>query len=185
MRARSAGSGLTREELAARVHAAAHLTGEFRLRSGAVVDRYFDKYRFEAEPQLLRALAAALVPLVPARAEALAGLELGGVPLATALALETGLPARFVRKTAKEYGTCELAEGGPVAGMALMIVEDIVTTGGQILLSAADLRARGADIVGALCVIDRDRGGSAALAADGIPLTALFDEAELEAAARR
>lgn len=178
------GVDVSEKQLAARVYAAAHLAGEFVLRSGAVVDRYFDKYRFEADPVLLRDLAGALVPLLPARVDALAGLELGGVPLATALALETGLPARFVRKTAKDYGTRELAEGGPVSGMRLVLVEDIVTTGGQILLSAADLRARGAEIVGALCVVDRGRGGAEALRADGIALSALFTEAELEAAAR-
>ena len=88
------------------------------LRSGVVSNEYFDKYRFEADPVLLRDIAAALVPLVPAGTEALAGLELGGVPIATVLSQLTGIPAYFVRKEAKTYGTCQLAEGGDVDGRA-------------------------------------------------------------------
>ena len=100
--------------LAARVYDIAHLTGTFTLRSGTTSTEYFDKYRFEADPALLRDIAAAMAPLVPDGIDALAGLELGGVPIATALSLETGLPARFVRKEAKTYGTCQLAEGGDI-----------------------------------------------------------------------
>ena len=65
---------------------------------------------------LLRTIAEALVPLVPAGTEALAGLELGGVPIATMLSQLTGIPALFVRKEAKTYGTCQLAEGGDIDG---------------------------------------------------------------------
>src|SRR5919206_4075082 len=113
---------MERSELARRIHAAAHLTGTFTLRSGAVSNEYFDKYRFEAEPDLLRAIAEAMAPLVPSDVDALAGLELGGVPLATMLSQVTGVPARFVRKEAKTYGTCQLAEGGDVDGTRLLIV---------------------------------------------------------------
>ncbi len=102
-------------ELALAIAKASKLRGEFRLRSGAVTTEYFDKYRFEADPALLRAITDSLVTLVPSATDALAGLELGGVPLATALTLRTGLPAIFVRKRPKEYGTCRLAEGGDIA----------------------------------------------------------------------
>src|SRR6202171_438272 len=96
--------------LARRMYDAAHLTGRFTLRSGAVSDQYFDKYRFEADPALLADVVAALAALVPAGVDALAGLELGGVPIATLLSQRTGLPARFIRKEAKTYGTCHVAE---------------------------------------------------------------------------
>ena len=132
--------------LANRVYDAAHLTGTFTLRSGTTSNEYFDKYRFEADPVLLRDIAEAMAPLVPDGIDALAGLELGGVPIATALSLHTGIPARFVRKEAKTYGTCLLAEGGDIEGMRLLVVEDVVTTGGQVLLSTADLRQRGAKV---------------------------------------
>lgn len=116
--------------LARRIHAAAHLTGEFTLRSGQVSTEYFDKYLFESDPELLRAVVDELVTLIPADTEVLAGLELGGVPLATVASQQTGLPAVFVRKAAKEYGTRRIAEGGSVAGRRVTVIEDVVTTGG-------------------------------------------------------
>lgn len=165
-------------DLARRVGEACRLTGSFTLRSGQVSNTYFDKYLFEADPELLREVAAAAVRLIPAGTEVLAGLELGGVPVATALSLATGLPAAFVRKEAKKYGTAKLAEGADIAGRRVLIVEDIVTTGGQVVLSARDLRERGAKLVGALCVIDRS-GGSHQLAAEDLDLISLFTAADL------
>jgi orotate phosphoribosyltransferase len=173
---------MTRQELARAIYAVSHITGTFRLRSGAESTEYFDKYRFEADPKLLRAICTAMVPLIPPTAEVLAGLELGGVPIATVLADLTGLPVTFVRKAAKTYGTCALAEGTAVAGRRLVIVEDVVTSGGQVALSAQDLRALGATAAHALCVIDRESGGREKLAEAGIELRALFGFAELKMA---
>ncbi len=173
---------MDRSKLAAAISRASELRGEFRLRSGIATDRYFDKYRFESDPALLREIARALVPLVPADAEGLAGLELGGVPVATVLAQETGLPAFFVRKRAKEYGTARLAEGGEIRDRKLCIVEDVVTSGGQIVLSSADVRRLGAHVEVALCVIDRQAGGPEALSKSGIELRALFTASELDEA---
>lgn len=170
---------MKREELAQRIYEISNLTGEFELRSGAIADRYFDKYRFEADPVLLREIAKAMAPMVPAGTEALAGLEMGGIPLATALSLETGLPALFVRKAAKAYGTCKLAEGGAVAGRQLLVVEDVVTSGGQILLSVDELRKLGAEVKTAICVIDRESHGTEKLAEKGIRLGALYRMADL------
>ncbi|MEA3018894.1 MAG: orotate phosphoribosyltransferase [Actinomycetota bacterium] len=168
-----------RTDLARRIYDAAHLTGTFTLRSGVVSNEYFDKYRFESDPQLLADIAEASAPLVPDGIDALAGLELGGVPIATALSMVTGLPARFVRKEAKTYGTCMLAEGGDIDGMRLLVVEDVVTTGGQVLLSSADLRALGAKVDTVLCVIDREAGGTEAFAKEDLELRALFRMSEL------
>jgi orotate phosphoribosyltransferase len=165
--------------LARRIHERAHLTGEFRLRSGATSGEYFDKYRFESDPALLREVAEGLAALVPEDAEAVAGLELGGVPLATMVSQVTGLPTRFVRKRAKEYGTRRLAEGGDVAGRRLAVVEDVVTTGGQLLESCAALREEGAEIAAVLCVIDREQGGRESLAARGLELRALLTASDL------
>jgi len=169
-------------ELAGRVHRAAHLTGTFRLRSGQTSTEYFDKYLFESDPRLLRDVAEGLAGLVPDGVDALAGLELGGVPVATVLSQVTGLPALFVRKRAKDYGTCRLAEGGDIEGRRLLVVEDVVTTGGQVLESCAELRALGATVEVVLCVIDREAGGSAAFAEQGLALRALFTMSELNAA---
>ena len=166
--------------LASRVFASSHLTGSFVLRSGRTADRYFDKYRFESDPSLLAAIVEELVPLVPPSTGGLAGLELGGVPIATLLSAKTGLPTFFVRKQAKKYGTEKICEGGDVGGMRLLMVEDVVTTGGQILLSAQDLRAEGAVVTHALCVIDREAGGADRVRAEGIELRSLFTMSDLE-----
>ena len=155
---------MDRDTLARTIYERTHLTGEFRLRSGAVSNEYFDKYLFESDPSLLRAIGEALVPLLPPGTDALAGLELGGVPLATMLSQLTGLPALFVRKEAKTYGTCRLAEGGELDGRRLTVVEDVVTSGGQVVMSCDDLRERGALVEHAMCVIDREAGGAKNLA---------------------
>lgn len=170
---------MDREELARAIYERAHLTGEFTLRSGVVSHEYFDKYLFEADPDMLREIAEALAPLVPPETEALAGLELGGVPLATMLAQRTGLPVVFVRKEAKPYGTCRLAEGGDIHGRRLTVIEDVVTSGGQVVMSCNDLRAGDAIVETALCVIDREAGGREALAKNGVELRALFTMTEL------
>ncbi|MFM7774505.1 MAG: orotate phosphoribosyltransferase [Candidatus Kapaibacterium sp.] len=176
---------MTRNELAAAIYDTAHITGDFLLRSGARSTEYFDKYLFEARPALLRVIAEHLAPLVPAGTEVLCGLELGGVPLATALSLHTGIPVAFVRKKAKEYGTCKIAEGYDIDGKDILVVEDVITSGGQVVLSAKDLRAHGANILGAVCVIDRESGGSEALRAIDIHLSPLFTMTELKNAGAR
>ena len=170
---------MDRDELGARIYERAHLTGEFTLRSGAVSNEYFDKYLFEGDPELLRDIAELLAAFVPDGTDALAGLELGGVPLATALSDRTGLPTRFVRKEPKPYGTRNLAEGGEIDGLRLTIVEDVVTSGGQVVASCGDLRDRGAIVDVALCVIDREAGGREALARIGVELRALYTMTEL------
>lgn len=170
------------QALARRIVAVAQLSGEFVLRSGLTAGTYFDKYQFESDPELLRAVAEQLAPSLPADTEILAGLELGGVPIATALSLHTGLPAVFVRKKAKEYGTAKLAEGPPISGKRLTIVEDVITTGGQVVISADDVRRLGAEVTTAVCVIDREQGGAEALAEGGIELRSLFTRTVLEGA---
>jgi orotate phosphoribosyltransferase len=165
--------------LADRVARTARLTGEFRLRSGVMSSEYFDKYRFEADPVLLRDLAAQVAELVPPGADALAGLELGGVPIAVVVSQLTGLPTRFIRKTAKEYGTRELSEGGPVTGLRLVIVEDVITSGGAVLSAVAELRALGAIVETVVCVVDRESGGAEALGAAGLTLRAVFRRSDL------
>ncbi len=165
--------------LGARIYECARLTGEFRLRSGAVSDEYFDKYLFESDPHLLREIAEELVGLLPANVDVLAGLELGGVPLAVVASQVCGLPAVFVRKTAKTYGTCRLAEGGEITARRVAVIEDVVTSGGQVIESCRELRAREADISAVMCVIDREAGGRENLAAEGLDLRSLFTISQL------
>ena len=171
---------MNRDQLAHEIYQLSHITGEFLLRSGQISHEYFDKYLFEGQPAVLKAIAEQLAPLIPADTDLLAGLEMGGIPVVTMLSQISGIPAVFVRKKAKEYGTRKLAEGGQIAGQRLLIIEDVVTSGGQILLSAADLRERGAIVEDVLCVIDREAGGPAKLAADGLRLQPLFTMTETQ-----
>jgi len=167
-------------ELGARIYDRVRLSGEFRLRSGAESDEYFDKYRFESDPRLLREVAAGLLALLPEGVEVLAGLELGGVPLAVVASQVSGLPTVFVRKTAKTYGTCRLAEGGDIAGRRIAVIEDVVTSGGQVIESCRELRNQQAEIATVLCVIDREAGGREGLAAEGLDLRPLFTMNQLQ-----
>ena len=144
-----------RRALAADVDAAARLTGTFVLRSGATASEYFDKYRFEADPRLLSRVAAAMIRLVPAEVEVLAGVELGGVPIATAMSLASGLPAAFVRKQAKTYGTRLAVEGGDLTGKQVAIIEDVISTGGAVRDAKARLDEAGAITVAVVCAVWR------------------------------
>ena len=173
------------ERLADDIDAIARLTGTFTLRSGQIATEYFDKYRFEAQPVLLARIAAALAPLVPADTEVLAGLEMGGIPIVTALSMHTGLPAAFVRKEAKKYGTARLAEGAAIEGRRVTVVEDVITTGGQVVISTNDLRVLGANVEHVLCVIDRSPDQGAALTAEGLTMRSLLTRAQLDAAEAR
>lgn len=166
--------------LPSRIRQCARLTGHFTLRSGKVSDTYFDKYQFEADPRLLRAIAESLAVLVPEGTEVLAGLEMGGIPVATLLSQVTGLPAAFIRKEPKSYGTCRYAEGASLAGRRFILVEDVVSSGGAIIDALEKLKADGLSPDAALCVIDRETGGKEALAAVGLPLKALFTFSQIE-----
>ena len=174
-------------ELAKRIFELSHLTGEFELRSGATSDEYFDKYLFEADPSTLVSIAKHIYAAIPEQlfstADLLAGLEMGGIPVVTMLSQITGKSALFVRKQAKPYGTRKLAEGQEFTGKRLLIVEDVVSSGGQIILSSNDLRQQGGHITDAICVIDRESGGREKLAAEGIKLHSLFTMSEIKEAA--
>ena len=143
------------KELAQEIFKASHITGDFLLRSGQRSSEYFDKYRFEAQPNILKKIAKESVKHIQEQHYGLAGLETGGIPLATALSLESNLPVCFVRKEAKTYGTCQFAEGFEIKDTNLLVIEDVVTTGGQLKESIKDLRSSGAVITDALCVIMR------------------------------
>jgi orotate phosphoribosyltransferase len=173
---------VTDSDLARQVNSVARLSGTFTLRSGRTATEYFDKYQFESDPELLDTLAERMAVLVPEGTEVLAGLEMGGIAVVTAVGRHAGLPCAFVRKQAKQYGTARLCEGAEVAGRRVLVVEDVVTSGGQVILSTDELRKLGAQVNHALCVIDRQEGGAEILAEHGITLRALLNRATLDAA---
>jgi orotate phosphoribosyltransferase len=168
------------QTLAARIRSSARISGHFVLRSGLTSNTYFDKYQFESDPTLLRAIAEAMAPLVPPGTEVLAGLEMGGIPIVTMLSQITQIPAAFIRKEPKDYGTCRYAEGASLQGKRFILVEDVVSSGGAIIDAMAKLKADGMVPGIALCVIDRQSGGAEALQAAGLTLKALFSFEEIE-----
>jgi orotate phosphoribosyltransferase len=156
------------------------LRGDFLLRSGARSSYYIDKYLFTTQPDLLRRIAAELAGRLPAGVQRVAGPVLGAVPLVTALSLVSELPMLIVRtESAKEYGTAKQIEGVLHAGEQVVLVEDVVTTGGAALAAVQVLRDAGAEVLAALAVVDREEGGGAAFAAAGVPYQALFTKSSL------
>jgi len=173
---------MDKRNLAKQVVTASRLTGSFRLRSGGESDHYIDKYLFEANPVILRNIAHKLANFIPAETEVLAGLEMGGIPLVTALSLESGIPAAFVRKAAKKYGTRRVSEGASVEGKRVCVVEDVVTAGEQVLASVANLREAGADVRHVICAIGYDGSAAERLREHGLALHCLFTMDELKEA---
>ena len=168
--------------LAADIDSTCRLSGEFTLRSGQVSHEYFDKYLFEADPALLERVATQMVDLVPQGTELLGGLELGGVPIATMVSAKTGIPALFVRKKAKEYGTCKLAEGQDVAGRRVTLVEDVITTGGAVRDAVTALRDAGAVVEVVVCAIDRSPADVNPLADVDLEVRPVLTKAQLDEA---
>ncbi len=165
---------MDRKTLAQQLLQAAYREGDFTLRSGRRSHYIIDKYGFETRPDLLRAIARELAGLLPQDARQLAGVELGGVPLATALSLETGLPFVIVRKGQKGHGLDRPVEGELIKGEHVVLVEDVATTGGAALAAVETLRQAGAGEVSALLVVDRQEGAAEAFRAAGVPCRALF-----------
>jgi orotate phosphoribosyltransferase len=172
---------MSNAELARRLREQAYLEGDFVLRSGRRSRYYLDKYRFETEPELLGELGRRIgeAAVAPGRPDRLAGPELGAVALAASASLASGLPFLIVRKATKEYGTEKLLEGVWEAGEEVCLVEDVVTSGGAAIAAVRALRAAGLECRRAVCVVDREEGGSDALAAEGVAVTVLFRAAEV------
>jgi orotate phosphoribosyltransferase len=173
---------VTDAELRAALREHAYLEGDFVLRSGRRSRYYLDKYRFETRPDLLAALGERIAGSVrdhDADAVRFAGPELGAVALAAAASLASGLPFLIVRKAAKDYGTSNRVEGEYEEGDRVCLVEDVVTSGGALLEAVETLREAGLVVETAVCVVDREEGGAAALADHHVDLRAIFRASEI------
>ena len=160
----------------------AYLEGDFVLRSGRHSKYYLDKYRFETVPELLGAIgekiAIAIAEHEP-EAVRIAAPELGAVALAAAGSLASRLPFLIVRKEAKGYGTSNKLEGISEPGELVCLVEDVVTSGGAALQAVEAVREAGLVCRTAVCVVDREEGGSDELARHGVRLWPLFRASDL------
>jgi len=170
---------MEKADLAKRIKATSFLTGKFKLRSGMVSSFYLDKYRFESDPLLLSAVIDELERLLPKSFDKIGGLELGGIPLATSLSLKTGKKCLYVRKFPKTYGTCNLVEGGFNLGEKVVVVEDVITTAGQVFESIKQMRELGLIVQHVICVIDRQQGGKEKLENIECSLASIFTLNEL------
>ena len=173
---------MTRDELGALIVERALLEGDFVLRSGRRSSWYLDKYRFETDPDILRALGEALAGAVEEcepKAIRLAGPALGAVALAASAAMASGLPFIIVRGETKEYGTAKRIEGPFESGELVCLLEDVVTSGGALAEALSAVREEGLVVRNAVCVVDREEGGSDALARLGVRLRPLFRASEL------
>ena len=137
---------MTHDELGALLVERALLEGDFVLRSGRRSSWYLDKYRFETEPAILRALGDALAEAVgecEPDAVRLAGPALGAVALAASAAMASGLPFIIVRGETKEYGTAKRIEGPFEPGELVCLLEDVVTSGGALAEAVSASGTRG------------------------------------------
>jgi orotate phosphoribosyltransferase len=170
---------MTREQLAKRIAEVALLRGEFTLRSGRKSNYYLDKYRFETQPDVLKELGILLAQHVQKNVDRIAGAELGAVPLAAATSMHCGKPCVFIRNQKKDYGTAKLVEGVVNAGETIMIVEDVLTTGGQVLESCKVLTGLGLKIDRIVGVIDRLEGARQSIESAGYRFESLFTTRDL------
>src|SRR5208282_5721456 len=170
---------MTRDELAKRIAEVSLLRGEFILRSGRKSNYYLDKYRFETQPDVLVELGKLFAEKVTEKVDRIAGAELGAVPLAAATAMACGKPFVIVRNQKKDYGTGKLVEGVLNAGETVLIVEDVLTTGGQVIEAAKSLKDAGAKIDRIVAVIDRQEGARQNIESAGYVFDALFTTADL------
>ncbi|MCZ6445323.1 MAG: orotate phosphoribosyltransferase [Phycisphaerales bacterium] len=170
---------MTPEELARRIAEIAVLRGTFTLRSGRASTYYIDKYLFLSQPDILAELAKMVAERLPKETTRLAGAELGGIPLVTAVSLACGLPCVFVRSTRKDHGTAKQIEGALEPHDKVVIVEDVATTGGQAIEAAKVLTTAGAEVLRIIATIDRQEGAGANIEAAGYAFEALFTAGDL------
>ena len=170
---------MTHEQLARRIGEVALLRGEFTLRSGRKSNYYLDKYRFETQPDVLAALGRMLADRVTVDTDRIAGAELGAVPLAAAAGMAANKPFVFIRNQKKDYGTAKQIEGVLERGETVMIVEDVLTTGGQVLEAVKTLQDAGARIERIVAVIDRLEGARENIERAGLVFESLFTSKDL------
>jgi len=167
------------DPLAGRIKDAAYLEGEFTLRSGKKSSYYLDKYLFETRPEILEQIAERFAAYVTDTVDLIAGAELGGIPLATAVAIKTGKPFVIVRNKKKDYGTAKPYEGPNPAGKTVLLVEDIVTTAGQVIEAAETLKELHAEVKRIVAVVDRQEGGRKNIENAGFEFDSLFTKTDL------
>lgn len=170
---------LSRNDVADRIAETSVLRGTFTLRSGRTSSYYIDKYLFSTQPDILEALGHLFAERIPETATRLAGAELGGIPLVTTAAMATGLPCLFIRNAKKDYGTAKQHEGQLEGGDRVVIIEDVATTGGQVIEAARAIESLGADVEMIIATIDREEDARSNVEGAGYVFESLFTISDL------
>ncbi len=170
---------MTPEQIAQRIAETAVLRGKFTLRSGRTSSYYIDKYLFLTDPQILEELGRMIASRLPAGTDRLAGAELGGIPLVSAASMAAGLPAIYVRNSRKEYGTAKQLEGRLEPDDKVVIVEDVITSGGQAVEAAQIITDAGGEVACIIATVDRQEGARQAVEQAGYRFEALFTREDL------
>ena len=170
---------MDKEQLAKRIKEVSYLEGDFVLRSGKRSKYYLDKYLFETCPDVLKALGEEFAKYITEDVTLIAGAELGGVALAAATAMESGKRWIIVRNSKKGYGTSKMVEGVLNESDVVLLVEDIATTGGQVLEAAEVITEAGAKVRKIVCVIDRKQGAGENIAGAGYAFESILTKEDL------
>ena len=170
---------MTRKDLIKRIKETAYLEGDFVLRSGKRSKYYLDKYLFETCPDILRVLGEEFAKYVTDDVTLIAGAELGGVALAASTAMTTGKNWVIIRNSKKGYGTGKMVEGVLKAGDVVLLVEDIATTGGQVLEAAKVITEAGAKVKKIVAVIDRKQGAGENITSAGYIFESILTKDDL------
>lgn len=148
--------------------------GDFTLASGRLSPIYIDLRRMSASPELLRTAARAYARLLqPLAYDRLAAVPYAALPIGTAAALAANKPLIYPRKEIKTHGTGQAIEGAFAAGETVVVIEDLVTSGGSVLRAIEPLAAAGLRVKDVVVLIDREQGGSQNLAQAGYRLHAV------------
>ncbi|AQT67255.1 Orotate phosphoribosyltransferase [Anaerohalosphaera lusitana] len=170
---------MTRDQLVKRVKDVAYLEGDFVLRSGKRSKYYLDKYLFETQPDILKALGEEFAKYVTDDVTLIAGAELGGVALAAATAMQAEKPWIIVRNSKKDYGTSKMVEGVLKETDVVLLVEDIATTGGQVCEAAKIITDAGAKVKKIVSVIDRKQGARENITDAGFDFDSIMTKEDL------
>lgn len=160
-------------------------TGSFKLKSGAISPIYCDLRRIISYPEIFQKVVDCLAEKTySCEFDYICGVPYGAVPLASALAAKTKKPLLFLRKEVKDHGTSKLIEGVYKPGGKVLLIEDVVTSGGSILETVEHLKAEGLVVHDAIVFLNREEGGTQRLAQHNVTLQSVCTLSQLLVAAQ-